>query len=78
MIINIFSFGAELKNIRMQLGITQDNIASALNMSRATVSRWEKGLATPSMKHVNELKDYLDFVQASKRTTLEYKNYREI
>jgi len=37
-----------VKSIRKQLGMSQEDLARALNVSYATVNRWENGKARPS------------------------------
>lgn len=36
-----------LKSIRKSKGITQEELAARLNVSRQTISKWEKGLSVP-------------------------------
>lgn len=35
------SFGENLKNVRKQRGITQEELAETLNISRQAISKWE-------------------------------------
>mgnify|MGYP002762078253 CR=1 FL=1 len=35
------SFGENLKNVRKQRGITQEELAETLNVSRQAISKWE-------------------------------------
>ena len=37
------SFGSNLQTLRKQHGLTQEDLAEALNVSRQTVSKWETG-----------------------------------
>lgn len=37
-----------VKNIRINLGITQEQLAHDLNISFSTINRWENGRTTPS------------------------------
>ena len=41
-------FGDILKEIRSELGITQEQFARELNISFSTLSRWENGHTVPS------------------------------
>jgi len=41
-------FGEILREIRSELGITQEQFARELNVSFSTLSRWENGHTTPS------------------------------
>jgi DNA-binding transcriptional regulator YiaG len=37
-----------IKDVRLQLGLSQDELARALGMSFASVNRWENGKTIPS------------------------------
>ena len=39
-----------LKNIRKTKGLTQENVSSLANVPLRTISRWEAGKTTPSVK----------------------------
>jgi len=39
---------AQLKEVRRQLGVSQEELAHALGVSFATVNRWENGKTAPS------------------------------
>lgn len=41
--------------LRKQKGLTQSNLAEALNVSRQAVSRWEVGTAVPSTDNLKVL-----------------------
>ena len=41
-------FPEQVKNIRLQLGYSQNKLAQALGVSFATVNRWENSKTTPS------------------------------
>ena len=43
--------------IRVKLNLTQDELAKILNVSFATVNRWENGWFNPSKVMVYKLKD---------------------
>ena len=36
-----------LKIFRKRKGLTQENVAEALNVVRQTISKWEKGISVP-------------------------------
>lgn len=36
-----------VKRFRKQKGLTQENVAEALNVVRQTISKWEKGISVP-------------------------------
>jgi putative transcriptional regulator len=38
----------QIKKVRRQLGLSQEELAQALGVSFATVNRWENGKTTPS------------------------------
>ncbi len=40
----------KLKEIRKISGMTQEELADKLNVSRQTISKWEKGLSTPDLE----------------------------
>ena len=37
------SFGENLKNVRKQRGVTQEELAEILGVSRQAISKWESG-----------------------------------
>lgn len=37
-----------IKDVRIQLGMSQEQLAKALNVSFSTINRWENGKAEPS------------------------------
>lgn len=43
-------FSKRVKIVREQLNISQEKLAAMLEVSFATVNRWEKGRGTPSYK----------------------------
>jgi len=47
-----------LKGIRKELGISQETLARDLNVSFATLNRWENKKAKPSRLAMDKLKDY--------------------
>ena len=44
-----------IRNMRMALGISQDELAESLHVVRQTVSKWEKGLSVPDAALLREL-----------------------
>ncbi len=42
------NFPERVKDIRRQLGLSQEELAHALGVSFATVNRWENGKTSPS------------------------------
>lgn len=52
--------GIFLKELRKEKGITQEQLAEKLGVSRRTVSRWETGSNMPDLDLLIELADYYD------------------
>ena len=48
-----------LKYYRQRAGLTQAELASALNVSRSTVTTWETGTAWPSAALLPQIADFL-------------------
>ncbi len=48
-----------IKKIRIEKGISQENIATALGVSTATVSRWESGEFIPRAEKLVRLAELL-------------------
>ena len=42
------NFPAQVKEVRRQLGLSQEELAHALGVNFATVNRWENGKTVPS------------------------------
>ena len=49
-----------IKNIRKNKGLTQEELASELNVVRQTVSKWEKGLSVPDAELLTKLAEVLE------------------
>lgn len=47
-------FGSIVKQVRTELGLSQEQLARELNISFSTVNRWENGKTNPSQM-ANEL-----------------------
>ena len=52
--------GSFLKELRKEKGITQEQLAEALNVSNRTVSRWETGSNMPDISILVDIADYYD------------------
>ena len=50
--------GSFLKQLRKEKGITQEQLAEALNVSNRTVSRWETGNNMPDISILVDIADY--------------------
>ena len=44
-----------LKKLRLHHKLTQEEVASRINVSRQVVSKWEKGESTPDLEHCQAL-----------------------
>lgn len=53
-------FTERLVSLRKKNGLTQDELAEALGMSRQAVSRWEMGASRPSMDKLQQLSELYD------------------
>ena len=49
-----------IKTIRKNKGLTQEELASKLNVVRQTVSKWEKGLSVPDAELLKKLAEVLE------------------
>lgn len=49
-----------LKIFRKRKGLTQENVAEALNVVRQTISKWEKGISVPDADMLIRLAEVLD------------------
>ena len=52
--------GEFLKTLRKETGLTQEELADKMNVSRRTVSRWETGSNLPDLALLVELADLYD------------------
>lgn len=52
--------GEFLKELRKEKGLTQEQLAENLNVSRRTVSRWETGNNLPDLDVLIEMADYYE------------------
>ena len=53
-----------IRNIRKDRGLTQEELAIRLNVVRQTVSKWEKGLSVPDADMLQKLADILEVIYA--------------
>ncbi|MBR3972415.1 MAG: helix-turn-helix transcriptional regulator [Oscillospiraceae bacterium] len=49
-----------IKNLRKNRGMTQEELAVRLNVVRQTVSKWEKGLSVPDAEMLQKIAEVLD------------------
>ena len=57
---NQIKIGEFLKELRKEKGITQEQLAEQLNVSRRSVSRWETGSNLPDVDILIEMADYYE------------------
>ncbi len=53
-------FNNKLYNLRKQKGLSQEELANRLNVSRQTVSKWEVGDSTPDMEKLAAISDLFE------------------
>lgn len=53
-------FNNRLYELRKQRGLSQEELASRLNVTRQTVSKWEVGDSTPDMEKLTLISDLFD------------------
>ncbi len=53
-------FNENLRTLRTQKGLTQEELAIRLNVVRQTISKWEKGLSVPDSEMLIKLADILE------------------
>ncbi len=53
-------FKERLKELRLEKGVTQIQIAKIVNMSKMAISHWEKGNSEPSIDQLKILANYFD------------------
>lgn len=53
-------FGQILKNIRVQKGLSQEDLAERIHVVRQTISKWESGLSSPSVEQLVSLSTFFD------------------
>ena len=54
------SIGENIKRLRLEKGITQEQLAEILNVSNAAVSKWERGGSFPDITLLFPLADYFE------------------
>lgn len=52
-------FGSKLKTLRKNKGLTQDELAAALEITRATICNYELGRRSPGLDELKRIADYL-------------------
>lgn len=54
------NFSNNLKVLRKEYKLSQDDLASHLNLSSKTISSWEKGRSEPKINMLLKLSDYFN------------------
>lgn len=52
--------GDNIKTLRKNKGLTQEELANKLNVVRQTVSKWEKGFSVPDADMLQKISDILE------------------
>jgi transcriptional regulator with XRE-family HTH domain len=65
-----------LKRIRIELEISQETLASELNVSFATINRWENKRVSPSRLAMMRLKEYCVKKSLSREIIEQLEKYR--
>lgn len=53
------TIGSRIQALRKERGMSQEELANKLSVSRQTVSQWETGQTAPSIDNIYTLKRYL-------------------
>ncbi len=75
-VVMLMSIDEMLKLIRKELNISQELLARDLNVSYATLNRWENNKAKPSRLAMDKLKDYCASNGISEIIMTELEKYR--
>ena len=51
-------FGKKLRELRRERGLSMEELASAIGVSKQSVSNWEKGLNKPQPEHLERLAEF--------------------
>ena len=54
------NFSKRLRELRLEKGLTQKELAKELDMTQVTISYWESGEREPSINYIRALADYFD------------------
>lgn len=55
----MISFGERLKRLREERGMTQEELAERLNISRSLLARYENGMRMPTALMLRQMRDIL-------------------
>ena len=59
----LMDIGAKIRDARVKSGLTQEQAAEALSVSRQTISNWETGKTYPDIVSVVRMSDLYDIKQ---------------
>lgn len=54
------AFSKKLKDLRKERGISQEELAKVLHITRQSISKWETGTAYPDMEKMKMLSDFYE------------------
>lgn len=54
------TFGENLVNLRKIKGISQEQLAEVLGLTRQTISKWELNQSTPDLQHIVQMCEYFE------------------
>lgn len=54
------TFGENLVNLRKSKGVSQEQLAEVLGLTRQTVSKWELNQSTPDLQYIVQMGEYFD------------------
>jgi putative transcriptional regulator len=64
------NFSAQMKEIRRQLALSQEDLARELGVSYATVNRWENGQSKPSKLAKAQLESFCKKMTSQGKLTM--------
>lgn len=75
------TIGSRIQAMRKERGMSQEELANKLSVSRQTVSQWETGQTAPSIDNIYTLKDIFgvsfDALMSSSRRRVRKKHPRQ-
>ena len=54
---NMINYGQALLSLRAKINITQEELARILNVTFATINRWENNRAVPTKIHIMQIEE---------------------
>ena len=57
---SVMNFNEKLQQLRKQKGLTQEQLASSLYVSRTAISKWEAGRGYPNLDSLKEIAKFFD------------------